>query len=97
MGMTATTKLCYCGDEPANAVDSWDGEPVGEYCASLSRVQTEPLTVQDITVVLRAAVVMDGSEAQDEAVERLARLLTYQQRRIEALEAAVAKLTKEDS
>lgn len=95
--MTANT-TCRCGDEPATAIDSWTGEPVGEWCAR--RTDTEPLTVRDIARVLQDAVTEDAESYtgyQSSAIDRIAELLVHQQRRIAALEATVAKPTKENS
>jgi len=93
-----TTTLCHCGDEPATAIDSWTGDPIGEACLSFSRnVKTEPLTSEDIASELSDAVTPDEPDdyrdIQHNAIERLAGLLAYQQQRIADLEAAVAKLT----
>ncbi|MFI0813481.1 hypothetical protein [Streptomyces echinatus] len=93
-----TTTLCHCGNEPATAIDSWTGDPIGEDCLSFSRsVKTEPLTSEDIASELHEAVTPDEPDdyrgIQQNAIDRLAGLLTYQQRRIADLEAAIAKLT----
>lgn len=93
-----TTTLCHCGDEPATAIDSWTGNPIGDDCLSFSRnVKTDPLTSEDIVSELNEAVTPDEPDdyrgIQHDAIERLAGLLAYQQRRIADLEAAVARLT----
>ncbi|MFH8257878.1 hypothetical protein [Streptomyces roseolus] len=92
-----TTTLCHCGDEPATAINSWIGEPIGEACLSINRsVKTDPLTSEDIANELKEAVTPDEPDdyrgTQNEAIGRLAGLLAYQQRRIANLEAAVAEL-----
>jgi hypothetical protein len=101
-GPRVCATICSCGDEPATALDSWTGEPIGEDCASFSsRVLTRPLTLDDIASVLRDAVTKDGPddrrEIQGDAIDRLAGLLAYQMRRIADLEATVAKLAGEAS
>ncbi|MEU9405702.1 hypothetical protein AB0E08_08345 [Streptomyces sp. NPDC048281] len=103
--MTASTDgprvcptICDCGNEPAVGIDSWTGEPVGEDCATLPHIQTTPLTDDDIVDGLSALSATGApKDERNAAMDRLCGLLTYHQKRIADLEAAVAKLTKEAS
>ncbi|MGW6202122.1 hypothetical protein ACWF9B_00480 [Streptomyces sp. NPDC055089] len=75
-----TTMLCHCGDEPATAIDSWTGDPIGEDYLSFSRnVKTELLTSEGIASELYEAVTPDEPDdyrgIQHAAIERLAGLL----------------------
>lgn len=96
-----TDQTCqgYCfGERPATLTDVWTGQRYCPECAKSSwGVQTDPLSKGDIEGELREAIDPRGGDHQSRAIETIANLITYQQRRIADLEAAVAKLTKGDS
>lgn len=106
---TSATPTCrgdYCSPDhqPATVTDTWTGERWCEMCAANTRsLEKNVLRASDIEAELKRAIPPEDGRShqwggeQDDAIERLAGLIMYQQRRIANLEAAVAKLTGEVS
>jgi hypothetical protein len=85
----------YCDREMEVQRDAFTGDPICAECARIMRIPTGPLIVHDVEEVIRDAVTPDqpGYEDRDiqaRAITRLAELVVAQNRRIEALEKALA-------